>query len=67
MFGLAEIIRNLEQRHTTSLVTREVRGLWLTREDGRSIVGPVLRGTTMGSLLGVLPGGHVLAASRRTH
>jgi putative tricarboxylic transport membrane protein len=63
MFGLAEIIRNLERRQTASLVTRKVQGLWLTREDARSIAMPVLRGTTMGSLLGVLPGGgHVLAA-----
>lgn len=63
MFGLAEIIRNLEQRQSASLVTKKVRGLWLTRKDARTITGPVLRGTTMGSLLGVLPGaGHVLAA-----
>jgi TctA family transporter len=63
MFGVAEIIRNLEQRETKSLVTKKVEGLWLTRKDARTIVGPVLRGTTMGSLLGVLPGGgHVLAA-----
>ena len=63
MFGLAEIIRNLEQRQTMSLVTRKVKGLWLTRKDARSIIAPVLRGTTLGSMLGVLPGGgHVLAA-----
>jgi TctA family transporter len=63
MFGLAEIIRNLEQRQTASLVTRKVEGLWLTRKDARTIAGPVLRGTALGSLLGVLPGGgHVLAA-----
>ncbi|HWM72322.1 MAG TPA: tripartite tricarboxylate transporter permease [Nocardioides sp.] len=63
MFGLAEIIRNLEQRQTPKLVTKKVKGLWLTREDARTITWPVLRGTTMGSVLGVLPGGgHVLAA-----
>ena len=63
MFGLAEIIRNLEHRHSESLVTRHVKGLWLKRADLRRIVPPVLRGTTLGSLLGVLPGGgHVLAS-----
>ena len=63
MFGVAEIIRSLEQRQTPRLVTKKVKGLWLTREDARTISGPVLRGTTVGSLLGVLPGaGHVLAA-----
>jgi putative tricarboxylic transport membrane protein len=63
MFGLAEIIRNLEHRHSESLVTRHVKGLWLKRADLRRIVPPVLRGTALGSLLGVLPGGgHVLAS-----
>ena len=63
MFGFAEIIRNLERQHSESLVTRRVQGLWLKRADLRRIVPPVLRGTTLGSLLGVLPGGgHVLAS-----
>jgi putative tricarboxylic transport membrane protein len=63
MFGLAEIIHNLEHGHSESLVTRHVQGLWLKRADLRRIVPPVLRGTALGSLLGVLPGGgHVLAS-----
>jgi TctA family transporter len=63
MFGLAEILRNLEQTHGRSLTTRKVQGLWLNRDEFRAIRGPVLRGTTLGSLLGVLPGGgHVLAS-----
>jgi putative tricarboxylic transport membrane protein len=63
MFGLAEIIRNLEHRYSQSLVTRHVKGLRLNRADLRRIVPPVLRGTALGSLLGVLPGGgHVLAS-----
>ena len=40
-----------------------MKGLWLTREDIRRIFSPVLRGTVLGSALGVLPGaGHVLAS-----
>ena len=64
LFGLAEILRNLEHRSATgSLVTRKVQGLWLSRDDTRRITPPVLRGTAIGSALGVLPGGgHVLAA-----
>jgi TctA family transporter len=63
LFGLAEIIRNLERRHTLDAVTKKVKGLWLRRDDFRRIRMPVLRGTAVGSALGVLPGGgHVLAA-----
>lgn len=64
LFGLAEIIRNLEHRHRSAkqMITK-VENLWLTRGEFRQITPPVLRGTTMGSLLGVLPGGgHVLAS-----
>ena len=63
LFGLAEIIRNLERRQTQSVVAKKVQGLWLSRDDFRRIRMPVLRGTALGSALGVLPGGgHVLAA-----
>ena len=63
MFGIAEILRNLEDETNRAQVIKAVKGLWLTREDLRRIVRPILRGTALGSLLGVLPGaGHVLAA-----
>ncbi len=63
LFGLAEIIRKLEHRQTPSVVSAKVRGLWLSRDDFRRIRMPVLRGTAIGSALGVLPGGgHILAA-----
>ena len=63
LFGLAEIIRNLESRHSATIVTKKVEGLWLSKDDFRRIRMPVLRGTALGSVLGVLPGGgHVLAS-----
>jgi putative tricarboxylic transport membrane protein len=40
-----------------------VTGLMPTREDWRRIVGPIMRGTALGSLLGILPGGGALLAS----
>jgi putative tricarboxylic transport membrane protein len=62
-FGVAEILRNLEDERTREVAIRTVKGLMPTREDLRSIVAPVLRGTALGSALGVLPGaGHVLAS-----
>jgi putative tricarboxylic transport membrane protein len=63
VFGVAEILRNLEGEVTRTAMVDKVSNLWLTRDDFRRIVGPVLRGTGLGSLLGILPGaGHVLAA-----
>ncbi|MGH3347923.1 MAG: tripartite tricarboxylate transporter permease [Nocardioides sp.] len=64
LFGLAEIVRNLERRERSeTLVTKKVENLWLSRDDARRITSPVLRGTALGSALGVLPGGgHILAS-----
>ncbi|MGI5285195.1 tripartite tricarboxylate transporter permease [Nonomuraea polychroma] len=63
MFGVAEILRNLENEQTRTAIVSKVKNLWPTREDRRRIVGPILRGTGLGAALGVLPGGgHVLAS-----
>lgn len=63
VFGLGEIIRNLEHEHTRSVMVKSVGGLMLSRADMRRIAGPVLRGTGIGSLLGILPGGGAMLAS----
>ena len=63
LFGVAEILKNLEHGVTRDTVVKKVDSLWLTREDFRRIRMPVLRGTGLGAALGVLPGaGHVLAS-----
>jgi len=63
MFGVAEILRNLESRTARSVMVKKVQNLRLTRKDLRRITPPVLRGTALGSALGVLPGGgHILAS-----
>ena len=63
LFGVAEILRNLESETTRTVMVKKVKNLWLSKEDARRITAPVLRGTGLGSALGVLPGaGHVLAS-----
>jgi putative tricarboxylic transport membrane protein len=63
VFGVAEILRNLEDEKGRDVMVKSVKNLWLTRDDFRRIIGPVLRGTGLGSLLGVLPGGgHILSS-----
>ena len=56
MFGLGEIIRNLENEAGRSVMLTKITGLWPTREDFKRMVAPILRGTVIGSALGVLPG-----------
>jgi TctA family transporter len=63
MFGLAEIIANLEHKGAREVFTGKVKHLWPTKEDFKRIVGPILRGTFLGSALGILPGGGALLAS----
>ena len=56
MFGLGEIIRNLESEKERSLVIAKITSLMPTKEDWRNIIAPILRGTAIGSVLGILPG-----------
>jgi putative tricarboxylic transport membrane protein len=63
MFGIGEIMVNLEQTATRTLLVKRISGLMPTRGDLKRIVGPILRGSAVGSLLGILPGGGALLAS----
>ena len=63
VFGVAEIVRNLEQEQTRQVYTQSIGALLPTREDLDRIVAPILRGTGLGCLLGILPGGGALLAS----
>ncbi|MBL8589290.1 MAG: tripartite tricarboxylate transporter permease, partial [Methylobacteriaceae bacterium] len=63
MFGIGEIIANLEQESARGVAISKVAGLWPTRDDFRRIIAPTLRGTALGSLLGVLPGGGAALAA----
>ncbi len=63
IFGIAEILRNLENERERDAVITKVTGLMPTKDDLKRIVWPILRGTGLGSLLGVLPGGGSILAA----
>jgi putative tricarboxylic transport membrane protein len=64
VFGYGEIITNLAQpEDDREVFTAEVHGLWPTKADFKAMAPAVLRGTALGSLLGVLPGGGALLAA----
>ena len=56
LFGIAEILRNLEQTADRDVVRRHLGRLLPTRDDLRQAAAPILRGTFLGGLLGILPG-----------
>lgn len=63
VFGIGEIIRNLEDEQQRSLVAAKVSSLMLTKDEFKQIIAPVLRGTILGSALGILPGGGAMLSS----
>ncbi|MGA8515636.1 MAG: tripartite tricarboxylate transporter permease [Burkholderiaceae bacterium] len=64
VFGYGEIITNLS-RHADDreVFTAEVKGLFPNKEDFKRMVPAILRGTALGSMLGILPGGGALLAA----
>lgn len=64
VFGFAEIIRNLElPSESRDIISAKVTGLMPTRKDLINASGAIGRGTLLGSLLGILPGGGAVIAS----
>ncbi|MBA3596298.1 MAG: tripartite tricarboxylate transporter permease [Methylibium sp.] len=58
IFGLSEIIANLgKPAEHREVFTKDVKGLWPTKDDFQKAWPAVVRGTALGSCLGVLPGG----------
>jgi TctA family transporter len=63
VFGINEIVRNLEHSEARVATTKGIGGLWPRREDWRRMAPPIIRGTFIGSTLGILPGGGALLSS----
>jgi TctA family transporter len=62
LFGVADILVNLE-RSAVPRLTEGVGRLWPTGEELRRAGPAAMRGTVLGSLLGVLPGGGAILSS----
>ena len=64
VFGFGEIIANLGQpAEHREVFTKDVTGLWPTKQDLKDSWPAMVRGTALGCILGVLPGGGALLAS----
>jgi TctA family transporter len=63
MFGTAEIIANLDLKDQREVFLSKVTHLYPTKDDLKRSWASILRGTALGSCLGILPGGGALLAS----
>ena len=63
LFGFAEIVLNLESTEKRDVIRTRLKGMWLSLAQLRAAAPAVLRGTALGSMLGVLPGGGAMLSS----
>jgi putative tricarboxylic transport membrane protein len=64
LFGLGEILHNLEERHRrVDQAPLRVANVWPSRTDLRQSAGAIGRGSVLGFLLGLLPGGGATLSS----
>jgi len=63
LFGLGETIANLGQGEESRGYVQNYAGLWPKLKDLRAILPPAMRGTLLGSSLGILPGGGPVLSS----
>ncbi len=63
LFGVSEVLFNLEQGMGRSIIEGKIQRILPTREDWRLSGWPIVRGSALGFLLGLLPGGGGVIAS----
>jgi len=63
LFGFTEVIRNLEATASRDVLKTRIAGLMPTRSDLAAAAPAIGRGTILGSILGILPGGGAIIAS----
>jgi TctA family transporter len=63
LFGLAEIIHTISRREDRTVLTQPITGLMPTWADFKRALPAIIRGTGVGSILGVLPGGGALLSA----
>ena len=63
LFGVGEIIANLERKEKQITIEGRIGNLWPSRDDFRRCWPVVLRSTGLGTVLGLLPGGGAMLSS----
>ena len=63
IFGIGEILYNLEDKHNLTRVPAKITRVLPTKADMRTSAGPIGRGSVIGFVLGILPGGGAVLSS----
>ena len=63
LFGIGEILINLEQSEDFEIFKGKIKGLLPNLEDWSNSIGAIFRGTFLGFFLGMLPGGGAIISS----
>ena len=63
LFGIAEVLENLEKGISRDIFDTSINQLFPNRQDWKQSGGPIARGTVIGFFLGILPGGGALISS----
>ena len=63
LFGISEVLLNLESRLEREIFETKIKGLLPNRQDWRDSAWPIARGSVIGFFLGILPGGGAVISS----
>ena len=63
LFGIGEVLINLEKTGETSFLKTKIKNLFPNLEDWKKSAGPILRGSILGFFLGIIPGGGGILSS----
>jgi len=63
LFGVSEILLNIERQIKRSVVVKRVKNLLPNLQDWKDSAAPMARGTAIGYLVGILPGGGTVLSS----
>jgi putative tricarboxylic transport membrane protein len=63
IFGISEVLLNIEEGVSRTVFVSKIKGLYPNRQDWKESIGPIARGSLLGFILGILPGGGPIIAS----
>ena len=63
LFGISEVLVNLETEIEGTIVTAKIKNILPTLKDWRDSIWSIVRGTLLGFFLGIIPGGGAIVAT----